>query len=29
VFHEVEQVAKQLQAEERPRITEKQPFDKK
>jgi membrane dipeptidase len=29
VFHEVEQVSKQLQAAERPRITEKQPFDKK
>lgn len=28
VFHEVEQVAKQLQAENRPRITQKQPFDK-
>jgi len=28
VFKEVEQVAKQLQAENRPRITEKQPFDK-
>jgi membrane dipeptidase len=28
VFREVEQVAKQLQAEDRPRITEKQPFDK-
>jgi membrane dipeptidase len=28
VFREVEQVAKELQAEERPRITEKQPFDK-
>jgi len=28
VFHEVEQVSKQLQAESRPRITEKQPFDK-
>jgi membrane dipeptidase len=28
VFREVEQVAKQLQAENRPRITEKQPFDK-
>ena len=28
VFREVEQVSKQLQAEERPRITEKQPFDK-
>ena len=28
VFQEVEQVAKQLQAEDRPRITEKQPFDK-
>jgi membrane dipeptidase len=27
VFHEVEQVAKQMQAEDRPRITEKQPFD--
>ncbi len=29
VFGEVEQVSKQLQAEDRPRITEKQPFDKK
>jgi membrane dipeptidase len=28
VFREVEQVSKQLQAESRPRITEKQPFDK-
>ena len=28
VFREVEQVAKQLQAENRPRITDKQPFDK-
>jgi len=28
VFREVEQVAKQLQAEDRPRITDKQPFDK-
>ena len=28
VFQEVEQVAKQLQAENRPRITDKQPFDK-
>ena len=28
-FKEVEAVSKQLQAEERPRITEKQPFDKK
>jgi membrane dipeptidase len=28
VFREVEQVAKQLQAENRPRITQKQPFDK-
>jgi len=28
VFREVEQVAKELQAEGRPRITEKQPFDK-
>ncbi|MGD0292494.1 MAG: dipeptidase [Terracidiphilus sp.] len=28
VFREVEQVAKQLQAENRPKITEKQPFDK-
>jgi membrane dipeptidase len=27
VFREVEQVSKQLQAENRPRITEKQPFD--
>ena len=28
VFREVEAVSKQLQAENRPRITEKQPFDK-
>jgi len=28
VFREVEQVAKQLQAENRPRITDKQPYDK-
>jgi membrane dipeptidase len=28
VFHEVEAVSKQLQAENRPRITSKQPFDK-
>jgi membrane dipeptidase len=28
VFREVQQVAKQLQAEDRPRITSKQPFDK-
>jgi membrane dipeptidase len=28
VFREVEQVARQLQAENRPRITDKQPFDK-
>jgi membrane dipeptidase len=28
VFHEVEAVSKELQAESRPRITEKQPFDK-
>jgi len=28
VFREVEQVAKQLQVESRPRITDKQPFDK-
>jgi membrane dipeptidase len=28
VFREVEEVAKQLQAENRPRITDKQPFDK-
>ncbi|MDR3741278.1 MAG: dipeptidase [Terracidiphilus sp.] len=28
VFREVQQVARQLQAEDRPRITEKQPFDK-
>jgi membrane dipeptidase len=28
VFHEVEQVSRQLQAEDRPRITNKQPFDK-
>jgi membrane dipeptidase len=27
VFREVEQVAKQMQAEDRPRITDKQPFD--
>ena len=27
VFREVEQISKQLQTEERPRITEKQPFD--
>jgi hypothetical protein len=26
-FREVQQVARELQAEERPRITEKQPFD--
>lgn len=29
VFHEVEVVSKQLQAENRPRITQKQPFEKK
>jgi membrane dipeptidase len=29
VFREVEKVSKELQAENRPRITEKQPFDKK
>jgi membrane dipeptidase len=29
VFREVEAVSKELQAEERPKITEKQPFDKK
>ena len=29
VFREVEQVSKQLQAEDRPRITVKQPFEKK
>jgi membrane dipeptidase len=29
VFTEVEKISKQLQAENRPRITEKQPFDKK
>jgi membrane dipeptidase len=29
VFREVELVSKQLQAEERPRITVKQPFEKK
>ncbi len=29
VFREVENVSKQLQAENRPRITDKQPFDKK
>jgi membrane dipeptidase len=29
VFKEVEAVSKQLQAEDRPRITDKQPFDKK
>ncbi len=28
VFREVEQIARELQAENRPRITEKQPFDK-
>jgi len=28
VFHEVEQVSKQLQVENRPRITNKQPYDK-
>jgi membrane dipeptidase len=28
VFREVEQVSKELQAESRPRIAEKQPFDK-
>jgi membrane dipeptidase len=28
VFREVEQVSKQLQAEQRPKITDKQPFDK-
>jgi membrane dipeptidase len=28
VFHEVEAVSKELQAEDRPRITDKQPFDK-
>ena len=28
VFREVQQVSKELQAEDRPRITEKQPFDK-
>jgi membrane dipeptidase len=28
VFREVEQVSKELQAESRPRITDKQPFDK-
>ena len=28
VFHEVEAVSKELQAENRPRITDKQPFDK-
>ena len=28
VFHEVEQVSKQLQAENRPRITNRQPYDK-
>ena len=28
VFREVQEVSKQLQSEERPRITEKQPFDK-
>jgi membrane dipeptidase len=28
VFHEVEQVSKQLQVENRPRITDRQPFDK-
>jgi membrane dipeptidase len=29
VFREVEKVSKELQAENRPRITDKQPFDKK
>jgi membrane dipeptidase len=29
VFREVEKVSKSLQAEERPRIAEKQPFEKK
>ena len=29
VFRDVERVSKELQAEGRPRITEKQPFDKK
>jgi len=28
VFREVEEVSKELQAEDRPRITNKQPFDK-
>jgi hypothetical protein len=28
VLREVEQVAKELQAENRPRITDKQPYDK-
>jgi membrane dipeptidase len=28
VFREVEQVSKELQAQDRPRILEKQPFDK-
>ncbi len=28
VFREVEQVSRELQTQERPRITEKQPFDK-
>ncbi|MGD0521939.1 MAG: membrane dipeptidase, partial [Terracidiphilus sp.] len=28
VFREVQQVSKELQAEDRPRITDKQPFDK-
>jgi membrane dipeptidase len=28
VFREVEQVSRQLQAENRPRLTEKQPFEK-
>jgi len=28
VFREVQEVSKQLQAEDRPRITEKQPFSK-
>jgi len=28
VFREVEQIARELQAENRPRITEKQPYDK-
>jgi membrane dipeptidase len=29
VFEKVQEVSRQLQSENRPRITEKQPFDKK